>query len=80
MDRGRPVRWRSRSGAFWRVVFPLLAPMNATVGIFAFLQSWNDFMMPSLIIANPQLQTIPVVQALFQSRSAPTTTSRSRRT
>lgn len=53
---------------FWRVVFPLLAPMNATVGIFAFLQSWNDFMMPSLIIANPQLQTIPVVQALFQSQ------------
>ncbi|HKJ55340.1 MAG TPA: carbohydrate ABC transporter permease [Nitriliruptoraceae bacterium] len=53
---------------FWRVVFPLLAPMNATVAIFAFLQSWNDFMMPSLIIANPQWQTIPVVQALFQSQ------------
>ena len=28
--------------AFRRVVLPLLAPMNATVGIFAFLQSWND--------------------------------------
>jgi len=31
--------------AFRRIVLPLLAPMNATVGIFAFLQSWNDFMM-----------------------------------
>lgn len=53
---------------FWRLVFPLLAPMNATVGIFAFLQAWNDFMMPSLITANPQLQTLPVIQNIFQSQ------------
>jgi raffinose/stachyose/melibiose transport system permease protein len=53
---------------FWRLIFPLLAPMNATVGIFAFLQAWNDFMMPSLITANPQLQTLPVIQNIFQSQ------------
>jgi raffinose/stachyose/melibiose transport system permease protein len=53
---------------FWRLIFPLLAPMNATVGIFAFLASWNDFMMPSLITANPQLQTLPVIQNIFQSQ------------
>ena len=53
---------------FWRLIFPLLAPMNATVGIFAFLASWNDFMMPSLITADPALQTIPVVQSIFQSQ------------
>ncbi|GAB3216369.1 carbohydrate ABC transporter permease [Kineococcus gypseus] len=51
---------------FWRIVFPLLAPMNATVGIFAFLASWNDYMMPSLITADQTLQTIPVVQKIFQ--------------
>ena len=38
---------------FWKLMFPLLAPMNATVGIFAFLASWNDFMMPSLITVQP---------------------------
>jgi raffinose/stachyose/melibiose transport system permease protein len=43
----------------------MLGPMNATVGIFAFLASWNDFMMPSIITANPAQQTLPVVQALF---------------
>lgn len=53
---------------FRRLILPLLAPMNATVGIFVFLFSWNDFMMPSLIVANPALQTIPVVQSLFQSQ------------
>jgi raffinose/stachyose/melibiose transport system permease protein len=51
---------------FWKMIFPLLAPMNATVGIFAALMSWNDFMMPSLIIAEPSMQTIPVVQNIFQ--------------
>jgi raffinose/stachyose/melibiose transport system permease protein len=53
---------------FWRLIFPLLAPMNATVGIFAFLASWNDFMMPSLITSDPSLQTLPVIQNIFQSK------------
>ena len=53
---------------FWRLVFPLLAPMSATVAIFSFLGSWNDFMMPSLIIADPSLQTVPVVQNIFQTQ------------
>ncbi|NHT17215.1 carbohydrate ABC transporter permease [Cellulomonas sp. IC4_254] len=53
---------------FWRLIFPLLAPMSATVGIFAFLYAWNDFMMPSLIISDPALQTLPVRQNLFQSQ------------
>ena len=55
---------------FWKLIFPLLAPMNATVGIFAFLQSCNDFIMPSLITANPALQSIPVVQNIFQLKFA----------
>ena len=53
---------------FWRIIFPLLAPMSATVGIFAFLYAWNDFMMPSLIISDPSLQTLPVRQHLFQNQ------------
>ena len=53
---------------YTRLIFPLLAPMSATVGIFAFLGSWNDFMMPSLITTNPELQTLPVLQQMFQSQ------------
>lgn len=53
---------------FRRVILPLLGPMNATVGIFAFLASWNDFMLPSLITADPGMQTLPVVQNIFQSQ------------
>jgi raffinose/stachyose/melibiose transport system permease protein len=53
---------------FWKLIFPLLAPMSATVGIFAFLYAWNDFMMPSLIISDADLQTLPVRQNLFQTQ------------
>ncbi|MET0956613.1 MAG: carbohydrate ABC transporter permease, partial [Cryobacterium sp.] len=53
---------------FRQLIFPLLAPMSATVAIFAFLASWNDFMMPSLIIADSAQQTIPVVQNIFQTQ------------
>ena len=53
---------------FWQLIFPLLAPMSATVGIFAFLASWNDFMMPSLITSDQALQTLPVVQKIFQTQ------------
>ena len=53
---------------FWSLIFPLLAPMSATVGIFAFLASWNDFMLPSLITSDPAMQTLPVVQSIFQTQ------------
>lgn len=58
----------STGQVFWRLVFPLLAPMSATVGIFAFLASWNDYMMPALITADPALQTLPVLQQIFQTQ------------
>jgi raffinose/stachyose/melibiose transport system permease protein len=54
--------------AFWKLIFPLLAPMSATVAIFAFLASWNDYMLPSLITSDPALQTLPVVQSIFQTQ------------
>jgi raffinose/stachyose/melibiose transport system permease protein len=53
---------------FRKIIFPLLAPMNATVGIFAFLAAWNDFLLPQMMIADPALQTLPVVQLLFQGQ------------
>lgn len=53
---------------FWRVVFPLLAPMNATVGILTCLWAWNDFLLPFVILSDPAQQTLPVVQFIFQGQ------------
>ncbi|WLD91655.1 carbohydrate ABC transporter permease [Alkalihalobacillus sp. AL-G] len=58
------TRWQ----VFWRVIFPLLMPMNATVGILTTLWAWNDFMLPLIILSDPDLATLPLVQYIFQSQ------------
>ncbi|GGJ78988.1 carbohydrate ABC transporter permease [Deinococcus aquiradiocola] len=53
---------------FWKIIFPLLAPMNATVGILTCLWAWNDFLLPLVIISDPKLATLPLVQYIFQGQ------------
>lgn len=53
---------------FFKVVFPMLKPINATVAITTCLWTWNDFMLPLIILTKPELQTLPLVQYVFQSQ------------
>ena len=53
---------------FWKIIFPLLTPMNATVGILTCLWAWNDFLLPLIIVSNPERATLPLVQYVFQSQ------------
>lgn len=53
---------------FWRIIFPLLGPMNATVGILTCLWAWNDFMLPLVILSDPAAQTLPLAQFIFQGQ------------
>ena len=53
---------------FWKVIFPLLAPMNATVGILTCLWAWNDFMLPLIVLSDDSFATLPLVQYVFQSQ------------
>ncbi|PMC34048.1 ABC transporter permease [Bacillus sp. UMB0899] len=55
-------------GVFWRVIFPLLAPMNATVAIITCLGAWNDFMLPLVMLSDREMATLPLVQYIFQSQ------------
>jgi raffinose/stachyose/melibiose transport system permease protein len=55
-------------GVFWRVVFPLLTPMNATVGILACVWAWNDFLLPLVILSDPSARTLPLAQFVFQGQ------------
>jgi raffinose/stachyose/melibiose transport system permease protein len=40
----------TRFEVFWRVVFPLLRPITATVLVLNGLWTWNDFLLPSLVL------------------------------
>ncbi|WP_235941261.1 carbohydrate ABC transporter permease [Paenibacillus puerhi] len=53
---------------FWRVIFPLLSPINATVGILTCIWAWNDFLLPFIILSKPTMATLPLAQYIFQSQ------------
>lgn len=52
---------------FYRVIFPLMKPMSATVAILSFMWTWNDFMMPLVVLTNPEHQTLQLAQYIFKS-------------
>lgn len=52
-------------GVFWRIVFPLLKPITATVIILNVLWIWNDYLLPVLVVNNAYA-TIPIaIQKFF---------------
>ena len=52
-------------GIFFRIIVPLMKPAVATVGIYTFLQCWNELMFANIFISKSALRTLPVgVQAL----------------
>ncbi|WP_130860442.1 carbohydrate ABC transporter permease [Gracilibacillus phocaeensis] len=53
---------------FWHVCMPLLKPMIATLGIFSFMQSWNNFLWPLIVISSNELATLPLGLSLLQGR------------
>lgn len=57
----------TKSGILWRVVLPLSKPALATLGIFTFVGSWNDFLGPLVFLDSVDKYTLPVGIALFQT-------------
>ena len=52
-------------GTFTRIIVPLMKPAVATVGIYTFLQCWNELMFANIFISDSAHKTLPVgVQAL----------------
>ncbi len=51
---------------YWRIMLPQVRPALAAVGIFAFLDSWNDLFGPLIFLNTLELQTLPVALKLFQ--------------
>lgn len=43
----------SHWGLFWRIAIPLSRPALATVALFQFIESWNDFSSPLLYLSDP---------------------------
>jgi multiple sugar transport system permease protein len=64
LDEAARIDGCSHWGAFIRVDLPLSLPGAAAAGIFAFLTSWNEFALSSVITRTPASRTFP--PALFE--------------
>ena len=53
---------------YWRVVFPMMKPMHATVAILTALGTWNDVMTPLVIMSGTGQNTLPLAQLNFQTQ------------
>ncbi len=53
---------------YWKVIFPIMSPMHATVAVITALAVWNDVMTPLIIMAGSGEKTLPLAQLNFQSQ------------
>ncbi len=54
---------------YWRIILPLTKPALATLGILTFMNVWNDFLWPLIIISSVQKKTLPLGLLMFQEQS-----------
>jgi N,N'-diacetylchitobiose transport system permease protein len=60
----------SRTRAFLRITFPLLAPGLVASGVYAFLQAWNEFTIALVALPAESSQTLPLWLRGFLASSA----------
>ena len=53
---------------FYRIIFPLMKPMSATVAILSFMWTWNDFSMPLVLLSEEKHQTLQLAQYVFKGQ------------
>lgn len=53
---------------YWKIIFPIMKPMHATVAVLTALSVWNDVMTPLVIMAGSEQNTLPLAQLNFQSQ------------
>lgn len=53
---------------YLRIVLPTAKPALATLAIFTFIGSWNDFAWPLIVVNSLEMRTLPVGLAVFQSQ------------
>ncbi len=70
LDAGR-IDGASDLRIWWSIMMPVVRPSLATVAIFTFVASWNDFFWPSLMLHTRERMTLPVglmaLQGMFTS-------------
>ena len=68
LEEAASIAGASRLGFFFRMVVPLSIPGVVTVGILAFIASWNSYLLPLFILINEGSYTLPLGVQSFASQ------------
>ena len=55
----------TRTQAFFRITFPLLAPGLVATGVFGFIQAWNEFTLALVVMNREDRRTLPLWLSTF---------------
>jgi multiple sugar transport system permease protein len=72
LDEAAMLDGASRLTTFWKVLLPLTRPAQATLGVFTFLGSWNDYWWPLISATRNDMFTLTVGLASSQMNYAQT--------
>ena len=72
LDEAAMLDGASRFTTFWKVLLPLTLPAQATLGVFTFLASWNDYWWPLISATKSDMYTLTVGLAASQMNYAQT--------
>jgi ABC-type glycerol-3-phosphate transport system permease component len=67
MDAAR-IDGASEFGIYSRIIFPQMGPPLASLGIFTFMFTWNDYLWPLIVLTSPEKRTIPLLLVWFQTQ------------
>lgn len=55
-------------GIYWRVVLPQMGPPLASLGVFTFMATWNDYLWPLVVLTSPENRTIPLLLVWYNTQ------------
>jgi ABC-type glycerol-3-phosphate transport system permease component len=67
MDAAR-IDGASEFGIYSRIILPQMGPPLASLGIFTFMATWNDYLWPLIVLTSPENRTIPLLLVWFQTQ------------
>ena len=58
----------SEFGIFWRVALPQMGAPLASLGIFTFMATWNDYLWPLVVITTTENRTLPLLLTWYDTQ------------